>query len=122
MPNAGPVVAAGAVVTRRGGDEVLLVHRPRYRDWSFPKGKCEPGEHVVAAAVREVHEETGVRVRLLRPLPRQRYLVSGGREKVVHYWLGRRVDGKISDHVADEEIDEVRWVPVAEAVRMLTDR
>ncbi len=66
------VRAAGAVVTRKGGD-VLLVHRPRYDDWSFPKGKVDPGEHVVTAAIREVAEETGLDVRLGPPLPGQRY-------------------------------------------------
>ena len=65
------VLAAGAVVFRRG--RVLLIHRPRYDDWSFPKGKLDRGEHVTAAAVREVAEETGLHVRLGVPLTRQRY-------------------------------------------------
>ncbi len=70
MPEPGAaadVVAAGAVVLR-GGREVLLVHRPRYDDWSFAKGKLDPEEHAVAAAVREVAEETGLHVRLGAPL------------------------------------------------------
>ena len=75
-PTNGDVQAAGAVVLRR--DAVLLVHRPRYDDWSFPKGKLDPGEHVTAAAVREVAEETGLHVRLGVPLSPQRYAVSGG--------------------------------------------
>jgi len=68
----GDILAAGAVVLRPGRD-VLLVHRPKYDDWSFPKGKLDRGEHVTAAAVREVQEETGLRVRLGRPLARQHY-------------------------------------------------
>ena len=70
------VRAAGAVVTRKGGD-VLLVHRPRYDDWSFPKGKVDPGEHVAATAVRETWEETGLHVRLGPALADQRYPVAG---------------------------------------------
>ena len=66
------VVAAGAVVFRPGR-QVLLVHRQRYDDWSFPKGKLDPGEHATTAAVREVGEETGLHVRLGPPLPEQRY-------------------------------------------------
>ena len=82
------VRAAGAVVTRKGGD-VLLVHRPKYDDWSFPKGKLDPGEHATAAAVREVAEETGLDVRLGPALLAQRYRMSNGRIKAVHYWVGR---------------------------------
>ena len=111
----GDVVAAGAVVTRRGGD-VLLVHRPKYDDWSFPKGKVDPGEHVVAAAVREVAEETGLDIRLGPPLSAQRYWVTqnGSRRlKRVHYWIGRVVgDDDVSTYQVNEEIDEVCWVPL----------
>ena len=81
------VLAAGAVVFRPGG-QVLLVHRPKYDDWSFPKGKLDPGEHPAAAAVREVEEETGLRVRLGVPLPGQRYEVATG-TKHVSYWVAR---------------------------------
>ena len=77
-------------MTRKGGD-VLLVHRPRYDDWSFPKGKLDPGEHAVAAAVREVAEETGLDVRLGPPLPGQRYVIATGRTKAVSYWTARVV-------------------------------
>ena len=122
MPEPSPrdVIAAGAVVLRRG-QQVLLVHRPRYNDWSFPKGKCDPGEHPTAAAVREVAEETGVHVRLCAPLTQQRYPVAGGRHKVVHYWIGRSVSGEdVSGYRRNAEIDDVRWVPVADAPALLT--
>jgi 8-oxo-dGTP diphosphatase len=118
-PSRGDIVAAGAVVLRRG-PEVLLVHRPKYDDWSFPKGKLDRGEHVTAAAVREVEEETGLRVRLGRPLHDQRYWTSKG-GKVVHYWLARAAGpDDVSGYVANAEIDEVAWVPVDKAARLLT--
>ncbi|MBW8751276.1 MAG: NUDIX hydrolase [Propionibacteriales bacterium] len=116
------VVAAGAVVVRRtGGGEVLLVHRPKYDDWAWPKGKQEPGEHVTATAVREVVEETGVEIRLGRPLPRQLYRVSGGRAKEVHYWTGWVMgDDDVSAYPANSEIDQVAWVGFEKARAMLT--
>lgn len=124
MPRAqAPVVAAGAVVLRGKGDsvEVLLVHRPKYDDWSFPKGKLDRGEHALTAAVREVAEETGLRVRLGRPLDDQHYEIANGRAKVVHYWLARvRGDDDISGYAANDEIDQVRWVPLAKAGKLLT--
>ena len=101
MSRGADVVAAGAVITRRGGREVLLVHRPKYDDWSFPKGKQDPGEHVLATAVREVQEETGLRVQLGRPLPPQYYEVSLGRSKVVNYWVAR----------VDPSADEAPFTP-----------
>lgn len=105
-----PVRAAGAVVTRRGGD-VLLVHRPKYGDWSFPKGKLDAGEHVLAAAVREVAEETGLDVRLGPPLASQRYPLANGRTKSVSYWTGRVVGGDdVSGFRPNDEIDRVEWV------------
>ncbi len=116
------VVAAGAVVVRRrNGGEVLLVHRPRYDDWAWPKGKQDPGEHVTATAVREVLEETGFEVRLGRPLSRQMYVVSGGRAKTVHYWIARTMSGKsLAGFTPNREIDEIRWVGFDKASRMLT--
>lgn len=115
------MVAAGAVITRRGGREVLLVHRPKYDDWSFPKGKQDPGEHVLTTAVREVSEETGLRVHLGRPLPPQYYEVSLGRSKVVNYWVAR-VD-PTAEHVRfipNDEVDEIRWFPLAAATHRLS--
>ncbi|GAB7002772.1 NUDIX hydrolase [Nocardioides sp. AN3] len=115
----GDILAAGAVVLRPGRD-VLLVHRPKYDDWSFPKGKLDPDEQVTAAAVREVHEETGLRVRLGRPLRQQHYPTTKGR-KTVHYWLARVVGSDdVSGYVANGEIDEVAWVPVDKAAQLLT--
>lgn len=114
------VISAGAVVTRKGGD-VLVVHRPRYDDWSFPKGKLDRGESAIAAAVREVGEETGLAVRLGPRLASQRYRIASGRMKTVHYWVGRLLDGgDISGYVPNREIDEVRWVPRGKVDKLLT--
>ena len=120
---AGPdVVAAGAVVTRKGanGREVLLVHRPKYDDWSFPKGKRDPGEDITSTAVREVLEETGVEIRLGVPLRPQLYIVSGGRSKTVHYWVGHVVgDDDVSTYQANDEVDHLGWFsPTAAAERV----
>ena len=114
------VRAAGAVVTRKGG-EVLLVHRPKYDDWSFPKGKLDPGEHVVTAAVREVAEETGLDVRLGPALASQRYRMSNGRFKTVDYWTARVIGSDdVSGYRPNDEIDSVQWVPWEAAMRRLT--
>jgi 8-oxo-dGTP diphosphatase len=119
MADADEVVAAGAVVWRPRR-EVLLVHRPRYDDWSFPKGKLDPGEDAAVAAVREVQEETGLQIRLTRPLPLVRYR-SGSRIKRVHYWVGR-VEGSddVSGYLVNDEIDEVVWLPFDEALDTLS--
>lgn len=117
------VVAAGAVVTRNGpgGREVLLVHRPKYDDWSFPKGKQDPGEHVTVTAAREVLEETGVEIRLGRPLRPQRYAVTGGRQKLVHYWVGHVLgDEDVSAYPANDEVDGLGWFAVEAAAERLT--
>jgi 8-oxo-dGTP pyrophosphatase MutT (NUDIX family)/phosphohistidine phosphatase SixA len=114
------VLAAGAVVFRPS-KRVLLVHRPRYDDWSFPKGKLDRGEHVTSAAVREVAEETGLHVRLGQPLTTQRYPVAGGRTKAVSYWAGRVVGSDdVSGYRPNSEIDQVAWVPYDEALELLT--
>jgi len=116
------IVAAGAVVSRKG-PQVLLVHRPKYGDWSFPKGKLDPGEHALSAAVREVAEETGVDIRLGPPLSDQMYVVGNGtrRAKRVHYWVGRPVgDDDLSTYQPNAEIDTLLWLDVEEARRRLT--
>jgi 8-oxo-(d)GTP phosphatase len=116
----GDVRAAGAVVLRRG--QVLLVHRPTYDDWSFPKGKLDRGESSPGAAVREVAEETGVRVRLGVPLTTQSY-PNGARTKVVDYWIGRVIgDPDVSGYLVNSEIDEVEWVDVEKAEKRLSYR
>lgn len=118
-PQTKDVRAAGVVVfgPRR---RILVVHRPRYDDWSFPKGKLDLGEHAVAAAVREAAEETGLHVRLTRPLTDQRYPVVAGM-KTVHYWTGRAVgDDDVGGYLVNEEIDDVRWVEAGEVVHVLS--
>ena len=113
------VVAAGVVVFRPGA-EVLLVHRPKYDDWSFPKGKLDRGEHPTTAAVREAEEETGLRVRLGPALPSQRYPIARGM-KTVHYWSGRVVGSTdVTGYRRGDEIDQVAWVPYDKALRLLT--
>jgi 8-oxo-dGTP pyrophosphatase MutT (NUDIX family) len=113
------VQAAGGVVYRRGRDdvEVLLVHRPRYDDWTFPKGKLEPGETHEGAAVREVEEETGFRCELGRELPSTSYRDSKARPKLVRYWAMRPVGGEFRPH---HEVDEIRWLPVEAAAQLLS--
>jgi 8-oxo-(d)GTP phosphatase len=114
----GEVRAAGAVVLRRA--HVLLVHRPAYDDWSFPKGKLDRGELAAVAAVREVGEETGIRVRLGVPLASQAY-PNGRTTKVVDYWVGRVMgDPDVSGYLVNSEIDEVDWVPVDKAEKRLS--
>ena len=117
------VLAAGAVVVRDEGRQVLLVHRPRYDDWSFPKGKLDPGEHVTTAAVREVLEESGVHVRLGVPLPQQRYGLGNGRQKVVHFWTGHVLSGgDVEAYEPNAEVDDVRWLGWDAAEQLLTYR
>jgi 8-oxo-dGTP diphosphatase len=109
------VRAAGGVVVRDG--LVALVHRPRYDDWTLPKGKLDKGESFEEAALREVEEETGLRTRLVRELPDVNYEVRG-RPKVVRYWL-MEVESD-EGFVANDEVDELRWVKPWEARAVLT--
>jgi 8-oxo-dGTP diphosphatase len=120
LGSAGVVQAAGGVVSRRGEDgrlEVLLVHRPRYDDWTFPKGKLEPGETHEQAALREVEEETGFRCDLGGELPSTSYHDSKGRPKSVRYWAMRPLEGAFCPH---GEVDEVRWLPPDGARNLLS--
>jgi 8-oxo-dGTP diphosphatase len=110
------VRAAGAVLVDDG--RVALVHRPRYDDWTLPKGKLERGESHEDAALREVEEETGVRCELGAELPSHRYVDRHGRDKVVRYWEMTPVDARPRD--ADAEVDEVRWVRAGDARTLLT--
>jgi 8-oxo-dGTP diphosphatase len=115
------VRAAGGVVSRSGADgnaEYLVVHRPRYDDWSLPKGKLEPDETPEAAARREVAEETGVLVELGRPLPTGRYVDRNGRDKVVYYWEMRAVGS--TPWSPNHEVDATRWISASEAATLLT--
>jgi len=116
----GAVRAAGGIVVRRrddGAREVLLVHRPAYDDWSFPKGKCEDGETEEEAALREIEEETGLRCTLERELTTTRYRDGRGRSKTVRYWLVTPVGGEPGPA---NEIDEVRFVDFETARALLT--
>ena len=110
--------ASGCMVYRvgPGGLEVLVVHRPRYDDWDFPKGKREPGETDLECALRETEEETGYRGDVLEELPADRYAV-GGREKVVRWWLLRRTEGRFEPN---EEVDEAVWLSPPEAAARLS--
>ena len=116
------VRAAGGVVIRSGaaGPEVAVVHRPKYDDWSLPKGKRDPGETDEQTAVREVEEETGLRCALGRELLPTRYVDRRNRPKVVRYWLMRVLDSR--PFSANDEIDEVVWLPIDEAVERLSYR
>lgn len=113
------VRAAGGVVVRTRGDsdEVLIVHRPRYDDWTLPKGKAAPGESDEDCALREVAEETGLQCRLGRELQSQAYVDGRGRPKSVRYWLMAPLAGAF---VAGAEIDDARWLSFVEAAELLT--
>ncbi len=116
------IEAAGGVVLRGTGEqrEVLVVHRPRYDDWSLPKGKLDAGEDAVTGALREVEEETGVRATSGRALPELRYRDTRDRPKRVRWYVMAPTSGDPADREPDEEIDEARWVLTSEAPRLLT--
>ena len=111
------VRAAGGLVFRNDGSEVLVVHRDRYDDWSFPKGKAEADEADEECAVREVEEETGLRCELGDELPSTSYVDARGRPKRVRYWLMRPVGGELA---CRHEVDEARWVSLDDARGLLT--
>jgi len=115
------VLAAGGVVARTADDgthQIALIHRPKYDDWSLPKGKLLPGEAFEDAAVREVEEETGIRCALGPELGSVEYLDARGRPKLVRYFVMIPVaDGGF---VKTPEVDEVGWIPVSQAERLLT--
>jgi 8-oxo-dGTP pyrophosphatase MutT (NUDIX family) len=115
------IETAGGVVIRTVGttEEVLVVHRPRYDDWSLPKGHLEPGEDAAAAALREVEEETGVHAAVAGPVGESCYEVDG-RPKRVRWFAMRVVSGDPATREPDEEVDVARWVPGPDLGALLT--
>lgn len=114
------VRAAGGLVrrTRDGEVQLVVIHRPAYDDWSFPKGKLNDGESEMEAALREVEEEIGVRCALGRDLGIVSYLDGRGRPKTVRYWEMTLPDG---DAIRPEnEVDDARWIALADAAGLLT--
>jgi 8-oxo-dGTP pyrophosphatase MutT (NUDIX family) len=114
------IAAAGGVVLRRdeeGRTRVAAIHRPKYMDWSLPKGKLEEGEAWRDAALREVQEEIGYECEAGPELPHVSYLDRKSRRKLVRYWLMEPIRGEFRPH---DEVDELRWVTPAEADELLT--
>jgi len=114
------VAAAGGVVWRRADDgaiEVLVVHRPRYDDWTLPKGKLDAGETHADAALREVAEETGLRCALGPELPSASYRDRRDRPKTVRYWAMTPVSGRFTP---TDEVDALRWLALGDARAVLT--
>jgi 8-oxo-dGTP diphosphatase len=109
------VRAAGGLVLRSGS--VLLVHRPKYDDWTFPKGKCEDGESDEECALREVHEETGLQCTLVAEAGTTEYEDSKGRPKRVRWWVMRPEAGTFTP---TDEVDEIQWVSPADAAELLS--
>ncbi len=110
------VRAAGGLVVRNG--KVLLVHRPSYDDWTFPKGKAERDESDENCALREVHEETGLQCRLEDELSSTEYVDGRGRPKRVRWW--RMTPEGDDGFLANDEVDELRWLTPDEAARLLS--
>lgn len=124
MTNKSEIHASGGVIVRLGGHEkdqpfYALVHRPRYGDWSFPKGKLESGENHLECALREVYEETGYRCSAGQELASTKYLDHLGRNKIVRYWLLEITEGNFSPN---EEVDAIAWLPFHLAEGTLTYR
>jgi 8-oxo-dGTP diphosphatase len=112
------VQAAGGVVVRADG-RIAVIHRPRYDDWSLPKGKLDGDETFEQGALREVEEETGIRGRILEELSPTRYRDRKGRDKIVH-WYRMDFDGEPLAFAPNDEVDELRWLTPSEARDMLT--
>lgn len=118
------IVAAGAILWRveKGDLKVAIIHRARYDDWSWPKGKIDKGETVPQAAVREILEETGLKVTLGVPLAEINYTIPSGAEKVVYYWAAKVTDKALakSKFKPSEEVEKVDWMSPEEASKHLT--
>ncbi len=118
------IYAAGAVLWReeKGKLLVALIHRSRHSDWSFPKGKVDPGESLPQTAVREIAEETGLSIKLGIKLPTAEYVVPSGEDKVVHYWAARVSDKALaaSKFKPSEEVAKVDWVTTDKAHELLS--
>jgi 8-oxo-dGTP diphosphatase len=112
------VQAAGGVVVRADG-RVAVIHRPRYDDWSLPKGKLESGESFEDGALREVHEETGIRGRIVAELAPTEYVDRKGRDKVVR-WYRMDIEGDPLEFAPNDEVDELRWLTPAQARDLLS--
>lgn len=114
-----PELAAGGLLWRKAahGTEVLLVHRPKYDDWGFPKGRLDPGESLLQCAIREVEEETGITARVGRKLPQVVYVKPNGKHKKVAFWAMTALAGSFTPN---SEIDKVKWVPLAKVAKRLT--
>ena len=113
------VRAAGGVIIRpgRGGDRVAVIHRPRYDDWTFPKGKLQPGEDDLDAALREVAEETGLWCRAEAELTETDYVDRRGRPKTVRYWAMTPESGRFTP---GDEVDRTTWLEPPAAAALLT--
>jgi 8-oxo-dGTP pyrophosphatase MutT (NUDIX family) len=107
--------AAGGVVERDG--LIAIVHRPRYDDWSLPKGKLDKNESSERAALREVQEETGLSCQLIEELDPVSYTDNRGRPKNVRYWRMKVLSGEFE---VNDEVDELRWLSKADALELLS--
>jgi 8-oxo-dGTP diphosphatase len=112
------VQAAGGLVVRADG-RIAVIHRPRYDDWSLPKGKLEADESFETGALREVEEETGIRGRIVEELAPTRYLDRKGRDKIVR-WYRMGIDGDPPAFAPNDEVDELRWLTPGEARGLLS--
>lgn len=119
-----PIVAAGAILWRIEKNElkVAIIHRARYDDWSWPKGKLDKGETIAQAAVREIREETGLKVTLGVRLAEINYKMPNGSDKQVHYWAANVSDKTLaaSKFKPSEEVAKVDWKTVAQARKLLS--
>ena len=110
------MLAAGGII-RNNSNEFLVIHRPKYDDWSFPKGKLDNGENLEECALREVHEETGFYCELRDFLGTVAYVDRKGREKKVYYWRMQIIDGSF---LKNNEVDQVSWLSIPEAFERLS--